>query len=191
MYRKLLSPIPLISYLPDKVVIAKSNRLTIRHLHTGDAAFILELVNQPAWLDHIGDKNVHSIGDAVTYIQDGPLNMYQKYGFGLFLVENKSSGKAIGICGLIKRDTLPLPDIGFALLPDHWGKGYALEAAMSVMEEAFNRLRISQILAITSVNNFASIRLLGKLGFEFQEKMQENDKDLNIYVCQCERLSTI
>jgi len=181
----------LISYLPDKVVIARSNRLTIRHLNTGDAAFILELVNQPAWLEHIGDKNVHSLEDAIGYIQNGPVSMYTEYGFGLFLVENNTSNKAIGICGLIKRETLPLPDIGFAFLPDYWGKGYALEAARVIMEEAFNRLRIGQILAITSINNFPSIKLLGKLGFEFQEKMQDNDKDLNVYVCQCDKLSAI
>ena len=171
------------------MAIVKTSRLTIRHLQTGDAAFILELVNQPAWLEHIGDKNVHSLDDAKNYIHSGPVTMYREHGFGLLLVENNSSRQAIGICGLIKRETLASPDIGFAFLPEHWGKGYAFEAANAVIVDANKRLHVDEILAITTRHNHASISLLVKLGFDFQEKMLDNNKELNIYSCQCDRLS--
>ncbi len=171
------------------MTIVKTSRLTIRHLQADDADFILNLVNQPAWLEHIGDKNVHSLDEAKNYIQNGPVAMYREHGLGLLLVENNSSGQAIGICGLIKRETLASPDIGVAFLSEHWRKGYAYEAASAVIVDVHKRLNIDEILAITTQHNHASISLLVKLGFEFQEKMQDNNKELNIYSCQCERLS--
>jgi len=163
------------------VTIVKTRRLTIRHLQTGDAAFILELVNQPAWLEHIGNKKVYCLDDAKNYILNGPVAMYREHGFGLFLVENNISRQALGICGLIKREILESPDIGFAFLPEHWRRGYAFEAANAVIDDAHKRLNIKVILAIATQQNQASINLLGKLGFEFQEKMQDNNKELNIY----------
>ena len=167
------------------MVIVKTSRLTIRHLNHGDAAFINELVNQPAWLEHIGDKGVHNLNDARDYITNGPLAMYRDHGFGLFIVENTTTNQPVGICGLIKRDTLPLPDIGFALLPDHCSKGYAFEAANAVIQIACKELKIKKILAVATFNNHSSIRLLAKLGFEFQEKMHDNGKGLNVYCYQC------
>jgi [ribosomal protein S5]-alanine N-acetyltransferase len=146
----------------------ESGRLQIRRLGPGDEPLILELLNQPSFLHNIGDRNVRTLRDAATYIQSGPVVSYGKFGFGLFHVSLKEGAIPIGICGLVKRDWLPDPDIGFAYLERHWRRGYALEAAQTVMDYARNTLNLKRIVAITAPHNEASIRLLGKIGLQFE-----------------------
>ena len=150
------------------MIIAQTERLLIRELTIDDAPFILELVNEPAWLAFIGDKGVRSIGDAVNYILNGPVKSYHTNGFGLWMVQLAQENKSIGMCGLIKRDTLEHADIGFAFLAVHNGKGYAYEAATAVLEYAKNKVGLQHILAITNRDNIRSIRLLEKLGLKFE-----------------------
>ena len=114
--------------------VLESNRLSMRRLQLTDAEFIFGLVNQPSWLRFIGDKNVRDLDDARNYLRTGPLDMYQRFGFGMFMVERKDDGAAVGACGLLKRDILPEPDLGYAFLPEFWGQGYALEAATEPLE---------------------------------------------------------
>jgi RimJ/RimL family protein N-acetyltransferase len=147
------------------VTIVETDRLTIRHLEPRDASFILALLNDPAWIKHIGNKGVHTLADAERYIEDGPRAMYAAHGFGLFLTELKQTGEAIGLCGLLKRDWLEDVDIGFAFLPAYRGKGYAAEAARAVLQFAEETLKLRRVVAITSMGNESSVRLLGKLGF--------------------------
>src|SRR5580765_5486715 len=128
--------------------VLETDRLILRHLTTDDAAFILELVNEPSFIRYIGDKQVRTLEDARRYVLDGPVKSYETYGFGLNLVELKSEAKPIGICGILKRDTLPDPDIGFAFLPAYWNQGYAFEAADAVMKHARSALNLDAILAI-------------------------------------------
>ncbi len=153
------------------MTILETQRLSLRRLNLDDAAFILELVNEPAWLEFIGDKNVHSLDDARKYTLNGPMDMYERLGFGLYLVELKQ-GSAIGICGLIKRGGLDDVDIGFALLSRFSGQGYALEAAQAVMNYGKNVLQLDRIVAITKPANEKSIRLLAKLGLHFEKKIK-------------------
>jgi len=153
------------------MTILETERLSLRRLNLDDAAFIVELVNEPAWLEFIGDKNVHSLDDARKYILNGPMDMYERLGFGLYLVELKQ-GSAIGICGLIKREGLDDVDIGFALLSCFSGQGYALEAAQAVMKYGKNVLQLQRIVAITKPANEKSIRLLTKLGLHFEKKIR-------------------
>ena len=119
--------------------VLETERLALRRLTLDDAEFIFRLVNEPSWLRFIGDKNVRNLDDARNYLRTGPLDMYERFGFGMFLVERKHDGVAVGACGLLKRDTLPDPDIGYAFLPEYWGKGYALEAASAVLEYGHRR----------------------------------------------------
>lgn len=151
--------------------ILDTPRLALRELTAADAPFILELVNEPGWLRHIGDRGVRTVADAEGYITKGPVASYAKYGFGLWLVERKSDGTALGICGVLQRETLPDPDIGFAFLARHHGQGYAHESASATLDYARRVLGRKRILAITSPGNDASIRLLEKLGLRF-ERMQ-------------------
>ena len=150
----------------------ETQRLLLRRLTVDDAPFILTLLNEPSFIRYIGDKSVRDLDAARQYILNGPVASYDRNGFGLNLVELKESHTPIGICGLLKRDELPDPDIGFALLPDFWNKGFAFEAATAVLQDAHYRLSLERILAITSLDNEASIKLLERLGFKFEKGIQ-------------------
>jgi RimJ/RimL family protein N-acetyltransferase len=152
--------------------VLETERLVLRRLTPDDGRFILELLNDPAWLRFIGDKGVKTLDDARNYIVNGPMDMYARLGFGLYGVERKPNPAPIGICGLIKRDGLEDVDIGFAFLSGFRAKGYALEAAAAVMEHARNAFGLRRLVAITSPENEASIRLLGKLGLRFERRMR-------------------
>jgi ribosomal-protein-alanine N-acetyltransferase len=118
------------------MIILQTNRLAITELTITDASFILELVNSPGWLQYIGDRGIKDKQGAENYILNGPMSSYERYGHGLYLVTLKQTGERIGICGILKRDTLEHADIGFALLPQYFGKAYAYEAASAVLENA-------------------------------------------------------
>ena len=150
--------------------IIETERLELRKFELTDAAFLRELLNSPGWLEYIGDRNVHTDEEAGTYLLNGPIKSYQTNGFGLFLVLLKAKQTPIGACGLLKRDYLDEPDLGFAFLPGYTGQGYGYESAAAVMFYAKNELNLSQILAFTVPNNVASIRLLEKLGFQFEKR---------------------
>ena len=163
--------------------VAETERLRVRWLNAGDSAFIFELVNQPSWLQYIGDKSVKTLQDAVRYIENGPVAMYKRAGFGLYMVELREGGEPIGICGLIKRDALEDVDLGFAFLPRFWRKGYAFESATAVMSYGRKVLGLRRIVAILSPDNYRSSRLLEKLGFSYEGtvKLKPNDEALKLY----------
>jgi RimJ/RimL family protein N-acetyltransferase len=147
--------------------VVATERLELDRLCADDAAFILELVNDPDWLRHIGDKGVHTLDDARAYIENGPVAMYARCGFGLLRVALKD-GTPIGMCGLIRRDSLPDVDIGFAFLPGFRGRGYAREAARATMDYARDTVGLRRVVAITSLDNTASGRLLEAVGLHFE-----------------------
>jgi RimJ/RimL family protein N-acetyltransferase len=150
----------------------KTDRLVLREFVIDDAEFIIELLNQPSFIRFIGDKQVRTVDDAKNYLRTGPIESYNQYGFGLYLVELKESKVAIGMCGVLKRESLPNPDLGFAFLPEYWSKGYAFESASAVLDQARNVFKLTQVLAITTPNNDASIKLLERLGFQFERLMK-------------------
>jgi RimJ/RimL family protein N-acetyltransferase len=152
----------------DREPVLETERLIIRKLTTDDAPFILELVNEPSWIRFIGDRGVRTLDAARAYISNGPIAMYERFGFGLYLVMLKGDKVPLGMCGLIKRDALPDVDIGFAFLPRYWGKGYAIEAAAAVLAYGRRALGLGRIVAITSPDNQSSIKLLEKIGFVFE-----------------------
>jgi [ribosomal protein S5]-alanine N-acetyltransferase len=150
------------------VNVLTTKRLTLRRLSPADAEFILELLNDAAFLRYIGDKAVRSIDDARRYILDGPVASYERNGFGLWLVELKDTGRAVGICGLLKRESLPDVDIGFAFLPPHRSQGYAFESASAVLDYGRTEFGLKRIVAITNPENAGSIRVLEKMGMRFE-----------------------
>lgn len=152
--------------------VLETDRLILRWLTLDDAEFVLRLLNEPSWLRFIGDKGVRTIDDARGYILKGPVDMYTRLGFGLYLVELKEEGCSIGMCGLIKRDSLKDVDIGFAFLPGYWGEGYAYEAAAAVLTYGEKVLGLNRIVAITSPDNDRSAKLLEKLGLRFEEMLK-------------------
>src|SRR5208282_140417 len=163
--------------------VLQTERLVLRRLRVRDAAFIRDLVNEPSWLKYIGDKGVRTLEDARQYLRNGPVAMYARLGFGLYRVELREGGEPIGICGLIRRDSLPDVDLGFALLPCHWRRGYAHEAAVATMAYGKNALGLSRLLAIVSPENLPSCRLLEKLGFRVERLVARHadKKELKLY----------
>lgn len=153
------------------MTVLSTERLTIRELTLDDAEFIFGLVNEPSWLEHIGDRGVRTLDDARGYLTNGPLAMYARHGYGLWRVERREDGAVVGICGLLKRDTLPDADIGFAFLPAYWSQGYAREAARATLDHGFSALGMPRIAAIVSRHNAASIRLLERLGLRYERAL--------------------
>jgi [ribosomal protein S5]-alanine N-acetyltransferase len=166
--------------------VIETERLILRRLSTGDAAFILALLNQPSFLRFIGDRGVRSIDDARKYIRRGPLESYARLGFGLYRVELKDGRLPIGICGLIKRETLEAVDLGYAFLPQFWSKGYACEAAAAVVAYAREVLKLKRVLAIVAPDNERSIRVLEKVGMKFERLMiwPGDSKELKLYALE-------
>lgn len=163
--------------------ILETERLCLRTLEAEDAAFYLELVNDPAFLQNIGDKGVRTPEDAHAALLKGPVAMQRERGHSLYMVTRKEDGAEMGMCGLIKRDSLPGVDIGYAYLPRFWGQGYALEAGAAVKAYARDVLRLPELMAITNPDNVGSIRLLEKLGLRFIEftHLPPDNKPTNIY----------
>jgi [ribosomal protein S5]-alanine N-acetyltransferase len=149
------------------MTVLETERLSVRQFTVDDAEFILSLLNDPSFLRYIGDKKVRSLEDARQYLLTGPIASYERSGFGPCLVKLRESDAPIGMSGLLKREELPDPDIGFAFLPDFCRRGFAFEAATAVMQDASDRLHLERILAITTPDNHASSNLLQRLGFRF------------------------
>jgi [ribosomal protein S5]-alanine N-acetyltransferase len=162
-------------------------RLTLRELTVDDAPFVLQLLNDPSFLRYIGDRGVRNLEEAQRYIAKGMVQSYERHGFGLWLVElREHDHPPIGLCGLVSREGLPAPDIGFALLPQWWSQGFALEAATAVMAHARRVVGLTRVLAIASLQNESSVRLLRRLGFRFDSeiRMPGEAQPVGLFVCE-------
>jgi len=165
------------------VKVLETRRLILRRFSLDDAAFVFELVNDPAWLENIGDRQVRTLEDARAYLRKGALAMYEREGFGMYVVTLTESGEPIGTCGLIRRDGLADVDIGFAFLPQYRGQGFALEAAAAVLEYATHVVGLKRILAIVSAANHRSIRILERIGLRFERMviLPGEDEEIPLY----------
>ena len=163
--------------------IIETERLILREFTLDDSAFMLNLLNQPSFIQFIGDRGVRTMDDARKMILTRYLEAYTRLGFGIYLTLLKEDQTPIGICGLIKRDELEDVDIGYAFLPQYWSKGYAFESASAVLTYARNVLEIKRVLGITTMDNHSSIRVLEKLGFKFQRmvKLSEDNVVLKLF----------
>jgi RimJ/RimL family protein N-acetyltransferase len=153
------------------VEVLRTERLALRHLAEADAAFILELLNEPGFLENIGDRGVRDLESARGYIARAGAG-YETNGFGLWLTALKATGEPIGVCGLVKREGLDDADIGYAFLQRFWGRGYAHEAAAAVLAHARGALGLPKVVAITTPSNKSSIAVLEKIGLKFEGMIQ-------------------
>ena len=162
--------------------VIKTARLDLRELDFGDAEFIVELLNEAAFIRFIGDKGVRTLSDARDYIQQGPMDSYARNGFGLYAA-CLHAGTPIGICGLVKRDGLHDPDVGFAFLSRYRSLGYAVESAAAVLAHARDSLRIKRVVAITSPDNWSSIAVLEKIGLKFERmiRLVDHSPELKLF----------
>lgn len=152
--------------------ILETKRLILRQLTTDDADFMLKLMNEPTFIRNVADRGIRNRADAAAYIAEKILPSYASFGFGFYRVDLKETSSPIGTCGLAKRDTLEVVDVGFSILERYWGKGYAFEAASAIMEYGRTTLGIDRIVGVTAPGNLASIRLLEKLGLKLQRKIE-------------------
>jgi RimJ/RimL family protein N-acetyltransferase len=148
------------------IEILRTGRLILRHLTENDAPFILQLLNEPGFVDNIGDRGVRDLDGARRYITEGQGASYQKYGYGLWATVLRETGEAIGICGLVKRDGLEDADVGYAFLESAWGKGYAREAAAATLRHAREVIGLPRVVAITKPTNKGSIAVLERIGMK-------------------------
>jgi ribosomal-protein-alanine N-acetyltransferase len=161
----------------EGATLATTTRLTLSEFTAADAAFIVRLLNDPDWIRYIGDRNVRGEDDARGYLERGPLAMYARNGFGLWRVARRDDSTPVGMCGLIKRDTLTDVDVGFAFLPAYRGLGYAAEAAAATLTLASERYGLARVVAIVSPDNERSRRLLTKLGMTLEGPTPGADPD--------------
>jgi len=172
--------------MPTQPPIApiETPRLQLRELHDGDAPFLVALLNDPAFLQHIGDRNVRNAADACRYLADGPCASYRRHGHGLLRVALRDGDTPIGICGLLKRDTLDDADLGYALLPAFRGCGYVHEAAQAVLAHAQTALGLRRVAAVVAPGNVASGEVLRRLGFAFEGSvaLHPNEALLQLFV---------
>ena len=168
------------------MALVETSRLSLRAFTEDDAAFVLGLLNEPSFIRNIGDRGVRTLDDARAYIATGPMASYVRFGFGLYVVELKAPRTPIGICGILKRDELPEPDLGFAFLPAYWSQGYGLESATAIRDYARATVGLPRLLAIVNPVNDASIRLLEKLGFGFSSmtRLTPDAHEVKLYMCR-------
>ena len=162
----------------DTTIVLETERLQLCHLALADAPFILTLLNEPSFLRYIGDRGVRSLLDARRYLETGPIASYAHNGFGLWLAVRKADGAALGLCGLLRRPTLDAPDLGYAFLPAYWSQGYASEAAAAALDYGQRGLGLGRIVAIVAPENYRSIKLLEKLGFQFEQLRRAGGDDV-------------
>lgn len=162
------------------MVAEATDRLRFRRITEADAGFVFELYSTDTFKRFIADKNFQSAADARHFIVNSLAVMYATPGLGLMLAELKADGTPIGICGLIKRDSLDEVDLGFGYLPDYAGLGYGQEAAYSFIEFARQTLGLQRLVAITTSDNRASINLLVKLGFRFEKVHEQLAEQLTL-----------
>jgi RimJ/RimL family protein N-acetyltransferase len=165
------------------VNVLETDRLFLRQLSIEDAEFILQLLNEPSFLRFIGDKGVRTLDDARRYILQGPIDSYERHGFGLYLTALKEGSVPIGICGLLKRASLADVDIGFAFLPAYWARGYAFESASAVKAYGHDRLGLKRIVAITDSDNQPSIKLLERIGLKYESmiRLSQDEPELRLH----------
>ncbi len=163
--------------------VLETERLILVRLSHADAEFMLELLNEPSFIRFIGDKGVRTVDDAREYLSNGPIRSYAENGYGLYLATLKEDGACIGICGLVKRDELQDPDVGFAFLPAYWSRGYASESAAAVLQYAREKLGLGRIVAITAPENMSSVNLLHKLGLSFEGmiRLTDDTEEISLY----------
>ncbi len=155
----------------------ETERLLIRPIKIDDKGFIFDLLNTQGWLQFIGDRKVRDDIDAEKYIR----NILDNKNFFYGVFELKATKQQVGIITFLYRDSQKSPDIGFAMLPKFDKKGYAFEATKKYLDEIIDNKNTSKIIAITKPDNVNSIKLIEKLGLQYEHKFVEKSEVLHLY----------
>lgn len=165
------------------MTLLETERLRLREMEEGDRAFLLEVLNEPAFVRNVGDRGVRTEAAAIDYLRERIAPSYSQNGFGLWLVELKESDEPIGMCGLLRRETLEDVDVGFSFLERYWSRGFAFEAAAATLDFGWGVAKLPRIVAITVAQNRSSVRLLEKLGLRFEKmiRLTPDDPELMLF----------
>ena len=166
--------------MEEVIVVTETTRLMIIPFTIEDAELVVQYFNDPLWITGIGDRKIRTVTDGEMYLRNGPLSMYEKYGFGPWKVILKENQQSIGMCGLIKRDYLDDPDLGFGFLSEYCGKGYGKEASEAIIKLARDKYKLNRLVAIVSPSNIRSLRLLASLGFYELESIELGGKETKV-----------
>ena len=169
------------------MTVLETPRLLLQEAEVCDTPFFFELLNSPNWLEFIGDRGIRELSDAENYVTNSLIKSYRELGFGLYKMVLRDNRTPIGICGLLQRDYLNHPDIGFAVLPEYERQGYTYEAAKATLEYAQSRLELHTIYAITSPHHTASQRLLGKIGMNHIQTIRPEKEELFLFSIESHR----
>ena len=163
--------------------LISTKRLRLRAVSVDDTDLMLAVWNDPAFMQNVADRGIRTHEDAREAIRSGAQKLFDEYGYGPYCMSLKTDGTLIGICGLFRRENLDDPDIGFAVLPEYCGKGYAGEAAIAVVEYARTTLGVTALTAIVSPLNAPSIGLIEKLGLTFKRMitMPGDSHEIRLY----------
>ena len=166
--------------------VLETARLRLQPLAESDADFICALLNDPGFKRWIGDRGVRTVADVPTYLRNGPWAMYEQHGFGLLRVALREGDEPVGMCGLLKREWLDVPDIGFSFLERHCAHGYGRESSEAVLRDGEQRLGLREVGAIVAPDNAASIGLLTRLGFAFDRPVKPpgEEREISFYLRQ-------
>jgi [ribosomal protein S5]-alanine N-acetyltransferase len=163
--------------------VIETERLSLREMSEADSGVVLEILNDPGFIRFVGDRGVRTIGDAARYIDERFVESYRQNGFGLWLVETKDGKVPAGICGLVTRKELGVVEVGYAFLPPFRGKGYAYEAASAALRHARDVLGLPRLYAIVDPDNAVSIRVLEKLGMQFERgvRLSAEESEVSLF----------
>lgn len=168
-------------FCAQKMIVITTERLVLREFEATDSEFIIKLLNTDGWLRYIGDRYVRDLKQGVEFIEGRLRPSYTEHGFGFYVVESKNTKECLGMCGLVKREGLENVDIGYAFLPENFGRGYAYESSLAVVEFAKNKLKLKALDSITMSINKSSIKLLERLEFSFERNILLNNEELMLY----------
>ncbi|ASD69160.1 GNAT family N-acetyltransferase [Pseudoalteromonas piscicida] len=168
------------------MMIAAGKRIFLRKANLNDAGFLLRLLNQKSFIDNIRDKGIKTQQQAEEHIEQAYLIPYQIGAPAAYIVVEASSNISIGLCGLYQRPFFNIPDLGYALLDEFTGRGYASEAARLLMEYAKLEEGYVKLGAITLESNCSSMSLLSKVGFSRIGKIIIESDFTPVVVFECQ-----
>ncbi|MFA7445095.1 MAG: GNAT family N-acetyltransferase [Flavobacteriaceae bacterium] len=160
-------------------VILETERLFLRELNPFDAEDFYELNLNPNVTKYTGDKAFGSIDEAKLFLDN--YKDYQINGYGRWAVIGKKSNEFLGWCGLKYDKNTDETDIGFRFFEKYWNRGFATESAKACIDYGFNELKIESIIGRAMKENTASVKVLEKIGLQFEREFDFDNKEGVIY----------
>ena len=149
-------------------MIIETKRLILREISVADAQDMLRLHSNNQVQKYTGEELITSLEEIQNKIKERSKE-YKKYGFGRWATFLKRDMQFVGWAGLLYLPEFDEIDLGFRFLPEYWGLGIATEACRAILSYGFDNLKLKKIIAIAFKENKASIRVMEKIGMQFDK----------------------